>query len=225
MSYAIGIVAHNDRFDMAYQLSRQVDADIISFDNGDLGAFGNHIQTWTQLRETCGAAQWLVVLEDDAQPVPCFASQLDAALDAAPGPVLSLYLGRTRPPQVQRPLRALIHAGLDTCWVQHDEMLHGVAIAIRADLVDSMLETIVQSPYVFEAIDTAIGMWAGTTHYAWPSLVDHADTATVIDIHPDGQPRGPIIPTDTGIPVLARRVAWKVGQRTTWDSTTTVLNV
>lgn len=231
MNYAIGIVAHNDRFDMAYRLSRQTDAQIVCFDSGELGAFGNHLQVWKALSETCTGADWLIVLEDDAQPVDTFHAQLRLALDAAPTPVVSLYLGRSRPADVQRPLRELIHAGLDSPWILAPRMLHAVAIAIRADLVPHMTDTLMQAPYVFAPIDQAIGMWTRAhtaqqqVSYAWPSLVDHADTGSVILQHEDGQPRGPIIPTDTGIPVLERRVAWKVGTRADWSGPAAWLEV
>jgi hypothetical protein len=229
VNVAIGIVAHNDRFDMAYQLGRQVDTHVTSFDSGDLGAFGNHLQVWTALSETCTGADWFVVLEDDAQPVDGFHTQLALALDTAPTPVVSLYLGRSRPADIQQPLRELIHAGIDSNWILCQRMLHAVGIAVRADLVPDMISTLMKPPCVFAPIDQAIGMWARRREniryvsHCWPSLVDHADTGSVIAEHEDGQPRGPLIPTASGIPILERRVAWKVGTRQRWDSSVTLL--
>jgi hypothetical protein len=223
-TYAIGIVAHDKRADIACELDRTVKAQIVCIDNGDLGAFGNHMRTWRTLRETCHDTEWLVVLEDDAQPVEGFTEQLSAALAVAPSPVVSLYLGRSRPASAQRQIRTLLDRNVTACWIHAHKMLHGVAIAIRTELVDDLLDTISRSPYVFQPIDSAIGMWAARitpVAYCWPSLVDHADIDTV-ETHADGQARR-IIPTSTGIPILEHRIAWRTGTREHWDSTAVTL--
>lgn len=226
MSYALGIVAHTSRLDMALDLWNEVAANLISLDGGQRGCFGNHLNAWDMLNNRSG--DWKVLLEDDAVPVPGFRKQLDMLLNAAPTsvPAVSLYLGRTRPVGIQPAIRQCIVSGLKVCWILHHEMLHAVGIAIRSELVKDMIATITQPPSVFKPIDEAIGAWAATrggVAYCWPSIVDHADVDTVIEEHHDGQPRGPVIETPSGVPILARRVAWQTGTRARWDSSSVQL--
>lgn len=209
--FSIGIVAHQDREGMAEELKAQVDADFMSVDTGHLGPGTNHRLVWATLLHGTDAP-WCVVLEEDALPVKDFGSQLHDVLLAAPSPVVSLYLGRLRPPQYQ----ALIQDALTTAqatdahWITSTHCLHAVGLAIRTELVADMLDSL--KPYL--PIDAAIGRWARQCGhqiaYTVPSLVDHADVPTLI-AHPDGKDR------------TAGRVAWQLGSRTRWNSTTVAL--
>lgn len=147
-------------------------------------------------------SDWIVVLEDDAIPVPDFRAQLAQALTAAPTPVVSLYLGRKRPPQWQQRVSAALRRTFadDACWITANHMLHAVAIAVRADLVPSLLAHRTRLPW-----DEHFTTWAQRhgVSYTVPSLVDHADTGTLI-AHRDGEPRP------------CGRVAWLCGRRTAW---------
>lgn len=229
MNHVLAIVGHESRRDMIQQLIASTNPFFVTVDDGDLGCFQNHRKAWETLAKTA-TTDWAVVLEDDAVPVPGFLDQLDAALAQAPSPVVSLYIGRGRPRMSQPPMRELVSAGVDTSWLLTDEMLGAVGIAIHTDLITRMLKATIVSPAVWLPIDYAIGEWARQygvhVAYTWPSLVNHADTQPAIDVHPDGQPRGPIIYTPgTDVPRLQRRVAWRVGTRDRWDSTTTWLEL
>lgn len=208
----IGIVAHPRRKAMAEKLFADVDADVIRYDNSKrrIGCEANHRRVWADLVQIAKPGDWLVVLEDDAVPVPCFRTSVTAALKHAPSPVVSLYLGQGRPSQwLPRMKQAVARADReDASWIVGDATIHGVGIAILGpDLVEEMLHKTVlyKGP-----IDQRMSMWLRQFQmrvaYTFPSLVDHADVETVIEQHPDGRPR------EKG------RVAWRFGNRTKWSN-------
>lgn len=188
---------------MAHELAAAVGATFMSIDDGALGAEGNHRRVWHELAKQ--DTDWSVVLEDDAVPVSDFNDQLAMALAAAPTPVVSLYLGRQRPPQFQTLIKqATETADDDTCWLTSTHMLHAVGVAIRTELVPSLIGSVSNLP-----ADQHIGVWARRVRhqiaYSWPSLVDHSDVPTLVN-HPDGADREP------------GRTAWRVGSRPHWTS-------
>lgn len=203
----IGVVAHASRAPAAKALAREVGATFVSIDTGGiLGCDGNHNLVQRHLAGLPG--DWSVVLEDDAVPVDGFGDQLVAALEVAPTAVVSLYLGRQRPPQYQR--RIEIATGLadkmGAHWLTSSRMLHAVGYAVRSDVLPALLDFDSGLP-----ADEHIGVWAsghlgaGAVSYCWPSLVDHADWPSVT-AHPDGQVR------------LPGRRAWRVGSRDVWSA-------
>src|SRR5690606_8297214 len=124
-SVAFGVVAHQARRDAALALADPLGA-YVSLDDGTLGAEANHLRVWEVLADA--SAEWVCVLEDDAVPSPNFLAQITAALTVAPSPVVSLYLGRSRPPGVQSRIQGAIRR-LDAegaCWITADRMLHAV---------------------------------------------------------------------------------------------------
>jgi hypothetical protein len=202
----IAIVAHEERAAMAEALMEQTNASFISWDDGSAGAEANHRKAWEWHKEhTLG---WALVLEDDAEPVPGFLRQASAALAEAPSQVVSFYLGQSRPPQWQQKISdAIAKADAnDAHWILSTALIHGVAVAIKSELIPSMLNWVTQTPL---PIDEAISHWCRAHHkvvaYTHPSLVDHADTGTLIK-HRDKLPR------DTG------RVAWRTGSHKHWTS-------
>ena len=171
----------------------------------------------TALTDTI-APTWCVVIEDDAIPVPDFNKHLDEVLALAPTPVVSLYLGKLRPPQYQAWIKyATERADLaepPASWIISPDLFHAVGVCIRHDLVADMLDSIKDLTSIGgdmmptpAPIDQAISWWAKEREhqisYVYPSLVDHADGETV-EQHADGQPREP------------GRIAWKTGYREPW---------
>jgi hypothetical protein len=201
----IGIVAHVDRLTEAAQLADDVDAMALMVDDGTLGCEGNHVRTWRRLANA--ATPWVAVLEDDAQPVRDFGAQLDGVLAHAPTPIVSLYLGRSRPPIFQPWIRRQVANAdaADACYIIGRRLLHCVGLAIRTPLITDMVATV--RTMVGVPIDEAIHAWAeGNGHdmaYCWPSIVDHHDGPTLV-AHRDGQPR------------TEPRVAWCCGSRNPW---------
>ena len=178
----------------------------MSLDNGNLGCGGNHRKVWRHLAKRHAAhADWLILLEDDAVPVEGFRDQLEQALAVAPTSVVSLYLGRKRPPHLQFMIEPAIKRAddADASWLVSRQLLHAVGLAVRSSIVEDMLATIDEEL----PIDEAINGWANKRRYrigySFPSLVDHADGETLLQ-HRDGQAREP------------GRVAWRAGARDTW---------
>jgi hypothetical protein len=199
--YEIGVVAHTARASMAKTLARQVGARFVGIDNGLLGCEGNHMAVLHHLAGLRGV--WSVALEDDAVPVDGFADQLRMVLESAPADVdvVSLYLGRQRPPQFQRLISVRIGVAdrVGAHWLTSSRLLHAVGYAIRTDLIPGLLEFDSSLP-----IDERIGAYVNRVGYCWPSLVDHADLPTLVG-HPDGKPRPP------------GRTAWRTGTRAAWS--------
>lgn len=116
--FSIGVVAHESRIAQAKQLYDTVSADVIMVDDTHrrLGCEANHRRVWAELATT--DTEWAVVLEDDAVPVPNFRDQLTQALNVAPAPYVSLYLGQGFPRQWQHAIRrTLTNTTPSTCWI------------------------------------------------------------------------------------------------------------
>lgn len=199
------IVAHTARASQALRLAENLGAQI-HWDDGSLGEWGNH----RRALETAALsdATHAVILQDDALPVPGFASHVEVAIKQFPDNPISFYLGTSRPPNWQRFLRyAVIEADeTNASWLSCSELLHGVAIALPVKDIRELLRwaSTLDLPY-----DERLGAWyrlqGRQVMYTWPSLVDHADENTLI-AHADGQTRE------------APRKAWRVGTPTYSDA-------
>lgn len=200
----IGIVAHTSRIQEANQLATIVGAAMVNVDDGTLGCEGNHRRTWTDL-VTTGRAEWIVVLEDDAVvPELGFGGQLDGVLRNAPAPIVSLYLGTSRPPQHQAWAARVtaLASSRDSCYIPANRLLHGVGVAIRRSIIADVLARLPVDLPIDEAITRAArGAWR--IAYCWPSIVDHHDGPTVA-AHRDGRLR------------TQPRKAWCYGTRPCW---------
>lgn len=209
--YRIGIVAHNQRADAAHALQETVGATFMHMDNGTKGCESSHRRVWEWLdsyaeRNKSEQYEWAVVLEDDAQPVVGFTQQLKQALTVAPTPIVSLYLGTNYPIHWQ-PRISLAKSNANTvnaAWMVTHHLLHAVGVAIRTDLLPSMLT---EAQYKMP-IDEAITAWAQAhghrVGYTWPSLVDHDDGPPLIGKRADGDTR------------TQPRKAWWCHTRTEW---------
>ncbi|WP_280246168.1 hypothetical protein [Nocardia abscessus] len=205
---SFAVVAHIDRIVQATELARTLGA-VIALDDGSKGAGANHLEAW---RLTNGLeTEWAAVLEDDAQPVPGFTQQAEQALAAAPEPVVSLYLGRTRPVRWQdRISRALVRIDeRDPHWLTCTHLLHAVAVAIHTDLRGDWLDFATDNTLPPDERMTAWCIARGhTVAYSWPSLVQHADGPTLVEHSNTGNTTAP-------------RIAWRTGTRHVWTPTST----
>lgn len=181
----------------------------ISMDDVGMGAARNHERAWTWLKDS--PEPWSLVLEDDAVVCTDFLHQAKMALAQAPSPVVSFYLGRGRPPHWQQKIARVIAAD-DPHWITATELLHGVAVAVRTELIPDMLSWVKD----MEPMDEAITDWAQQNHYeiayTRPSLVQHADGPTIMDVHPTRHPD----PEPVSRNEIRR--AWLLGTRPEWDS-------
>ena len=205
----IGIVAHSARAERAHALMESVGAAYLGMDNGTHGCEANHMRTWRWLAEH-DTSGWCVVLEDDAVPIPSFTGEMNQALKHSPHPIVSLYRGHNvnNPAAETAGLRATRKANEgNACWVTTHVLLHAVAVAIRTEVLPAVLDHI-DTIHNRLPIDESISHWAIRTKtliaYTHGSLVDHADTPSVIIKHRDKLPRPP------------GRVAYQLGAPTTW---------
>lgn len=196
------IVAHTSRRSMAQALSMQTQGRIF-WDDGSLGEQRNHARALAWL---AGApTPWVTLLEDDALPCPAYLdAQARCLADAPPHHLVSEYLGTGRwagtHPQHHAPrVRALVARAERTGqrWITAAELWHAVAVSLPVEAAAAAVPDLGgHTP-----TDQALTRWASRAGwrvaYAWPSLVDHADTPTVT-AHPDAQPR------------VEQRRAWRV---------------
>lgn len=178
-------------------------------DNGTLGCAANHRKVWEWLSKhsvrTNVRTEWCVVLEDDAEPVEGFREQLEQALTVAPSPIVSLYLGTSRPKHWQLFVTDAVQRAnqADASWLLGTHLLHCVGVAVRTELAPLMAEWSTHLDQPLDDHPVGDHMIA----YTNPSLVDHTDDTPVV-LHPDGQPRD------------KPRKAHRAGTRTTWTTTT-----
>lgn len=209
---AIGVVAHKSRGKQAMDLFEEVAAHDVNIDDGTLGCNGNHIFILKDLRSAHPDAEWYVVLEDDAQPIPDFNSQLRAALKEAPTQIVSLYLGTANPIHWQDAIRRSV--AVAEAWIVATHLIHGVGYCLHRDVFDEIVATL--EPDSRRPIDEQISAYIYPNHilcaYTHPSLVQHEDGPSCIEQHADGAPRN------------KPRKAWELGGRENWRSRAVLLS-
>lgn len=198
---AAAIVTTRDRdMDLSAQLYDAI-PDLhpyVFVDSVKMGCTANHLRAWDHLSRQ--ATDWSLVLEDDAILCPGFDHQLREVLSHAPGPVVSLYLGRGRPPQWQR--KAARAVATDWPYIACTSLLHAVAVAIRTDwlvgerpahrgreagggMINAATTAAVEGG---KPIDEAITEWckheAIPVFYSNPSIVDHNAALPSVAQHP-----------------------------------------
>ena len=212
--FHIGIVAHVDRMGYVDALREQISPEIVSPDDGTLGAGGNHIVVLHALQQA-DPARWAVVLEDDCVPVDGFLEQLGMALAVAPTRIVSLYAGTGYPAQYQQ--RFIEAANTTACWLLHEQLRHAVGYAIHPDILADVIHVADYKVCNRYAPEDAISWWAAQhgmpISYTNPSLVDHVDGPTVIDY------RMHLGHAATAGRKRARK-AYRTGTRPAWDSST-----
>lgn len=203
---SFAVVGHHARIIEATSLAHSIGA-VITLDDGSIGASGNHMRAWDATSTL--ESTWAAVLEDDAQPVAGFVEQAEQALAVAPEPVVSFYLGQTRPRRwnEERIPPAIARANdSDAHWIVSTHVLHAVAVAIHVGLREDWLGFAQTSTL---PIDERLTAWCTARDhkvaYAWPSLVDHADGPTLVAHKNPGGVTGP-------------RRAWRTGARGEWNS-------
>lgn len=186
------VVGHHSRREMAQRLADMLGAHLL-IDEEDHGANWNHRRAieWASHQDSR-----VVIMEDDAQPLPGFTESVREWVTRFPDSLLSFYLGTGRPPQYQQHIAAsLIDADKRRGdYITMDRLIHGVCYSPPV----SGLSRIMQNWNRTKAADFAVGdALGGKVIYPCYSLVDHADGETV-ERHPDNQPR------------VERRRAWRL---------------
>jgi GR25 family glycosyltransferase involved in LPS biosynthesis len=180
LAISIGVISDTRRKDMGVRLADLVDADFLSVDDGSLGCTQNHARAWQ--RHATNPAEWNLNLEDDAVPVEQFRDQLDKALEVAPTPIVSLYLGGGYIGDYLTGALLDNASAIGAHWaVAHGAILHAVALAVRKEILAPMTEYLGTQT---DAVDSMLSTWALSNSYeigySIPSLVDHADEKSLV---------------------------------------------
>lgn len=186
------VVGHHTRYASAVLLAGELGAHLL-LDEGNHGANWNHRRAleWA-VEQSCR----VVVLEDDALPVPGFADKVADWQARFPDDMLSFYLGTGRPPQYQKEIAGMLVDADRVCGdhIVMSKLIHGVCYSPPPGRLARMLNSWNKTL----AADYAVGeAYGGRVIYPCYSLVDHADLPTV-ERHPDNEPR------------TERRRAWRL---------------
>jgi hypothetical protein len=122
------------------------------------------------------AADWHVLIQDDALACQDLLAGLELALEhVPPDAVVSGYLGtgRTVPIRWEALARAAESAGAS--WVRTQKLMWGVCVVLPVRLIPEMIERADRRAGIPD--DMRVAGWAERTGrevwYTWPSLVDH----------------------------------------------------
>lgn len=203
MTVSVAICAHPSRAQMATALSERLLAPI-SWDDGPLGVgiVTNHDAALRAALDRAEAisADWCVVIEDDADPIPDFTAQASLALAAIPNQIASLYFG-----YLGQPKRKIYQTldRVDPHWVMKLGLTSAVCVAVKTAFAPKLLEVCAGVPQCSMTVDERYSFAAKHLGQQWvphsyPSLCDHLDI--------------PGVHGDCGIP----RRAYSIGGRTEW---------
>lgn len=188
------VIGHHSREHQARALAYQIGPTThVMIDPDNHGANWNHRRA---LEWAAGQSCRVVVLEDDALPVPGFAELVCQWADRFPEALLSFYLGTGRPPQYQQQIaeRLIMADKHRNDYVTLPRLIHGVCYSVPPQSIKHVLARWDSSKPADYAVGDAYG-W--NVLYPCYSLVDHADGEPV-ERHPDGSSR------------TERRRAWRL---------------
>ena len=186
------VVGHHSRRTQAAALATSFQAHLL-IDEGDNGANWNHRRA---LEWAAAQLCRVVVVEDDAEPVPNFLTQVEEWLQRYPDSLVSFYLGTGRPPQYQMQIaeRLIVADKTRADFITLPRLIHGVCYSVPRQ----QIERVLNRWDTRKPADYAVGdAYAGNVIYPCWSLVDHAD-GDPVESHPDGSPR------------TERRRAWRI---------------
>lgn len=186
------VVGHHSRYKQALCLAESLGA-VLLIDSGDHGANWNHRRAleWAA-EQSCR----VVVIEDDALPVPNFHVAVVEWLARFPENLISFYLGTGRPPQYQMEIatKLVLSDKNRTDYITIPRLIHGVCYSVPPQHLAKVLARWNHS----KAADYAVGdAYGGPVLYPCYSLVDHADGA-LAEKPQDNMPR------------TERRKAWRL---------------
>jgi len=186
------VVGHHSRLGHAQRLAALLDAHLL-IDDGNHGANWNHRRA---IEWAAGQTCRVVVLEDDALPVPGFTGKVTEWLCRFPDSLVSFYLGTGRPPQYQMQVaeRLIVADKTRADFITLSRLIHGVCYSVPPQHIERVLSRWDNCKPADYAVGDAYG---GAVVYPCYSLVDHADGEPV-ERHPDSAPR------------TERRRAWRL---------------
>lgn len=188
------VVGHHSRELQARSLAYQIGPDAHVIVDPE-----RHGANWIHRRALEWAAEQdcrVVIIEDDAIPVPHFVALITEWLERFPDTLCSFYLGTGRPPQYQMQIaeRLITADRVQADYITLPRLIHGVCYSVPPQHINRVLSRWNGS----KPADYAVGdAYSGEVVYPCYSLVDHADGEPV-ERHPDGLSR------------TERRRAWRL---------------
>lgn len=169
----------------------------------------DHDRVWRTARRAWNLydrnAQWHLVLQDDALPVPGLLGHLQRALERVPErAMVNLYMGAQRP--MSGLWTGLIRRADDAgaSWVVGPMSMWGVATVLPTSLIPEMIAGCDALHGLPD--DQRIGRWCARFKvpcwYPWPSLVDHRDEGSLLGHGPGRVARAVGVGHDWGGPVI-----------------------
>lgn len=231
MRLSAAVMAHPDRAvyvaDLALQLQTPDRPVPVVWDEEGKPS-GNNDRVWRNARAGWmshdPAADWHVLIQDDAVPCTDFLTGLERALEHVPqDAVVSAYLGTGRNVPIRWEALARSADAAGASWVRSEKLMWGVCIALPVSLIGEMIGYADRRIGVPD--DMRVAGWTekrkGEVWYTWPSLVDHLSVPSltkhrahdrVARRHHDGSAldlvwSGPVV-TD---PIMERRRASRSG--------------
>lgn len=176
------VVSVPERRENAHRITNTLAA-TLTVDTGREGHIATHRRGWANRPAW---ADWVVQLEDDALPCPRFDTHAQQILASTHAEVVSFYAGTGYPTQAQPLYQQMMRQGRPLIT---NQVFHAVSLAIRADLIDDMLD---HARDHVKPWDEQVGAWVQdrgyTVEYAMPSHCDHADGPSILPAT-DWQPR------------------------------------
>ena len=177
VSISVAVCGHYKRREMSESLASQLDCPI-SMDVGTRGSIANHDATLRLAAEA--DADWLIAIEDDAQPVADFYDQAERALRECPAPIASLYFGYVgkRDPGMDYLLRTQ-----DRHWIMGTGLANAVCLAVHRTFYPQLMSLCTESndlPADHRYSEAALQLGYDWVPHAYPSLVEHADVDSLI---------------------------------------------
>lgn len=194
MRLSASIMAHPDRSDLVRELLDRLDpaGDQLIPVNWDLEGppKGNGDRVWRVARGgwqlADPAADWHVLIQDDAWPSPDFLAGLESALEHVPDDAtVSAYLGKGGAAGLRWTRLAAEAERRGASFAVSSSLMWGVAICLPVRLIPEMIETADRMAGVPD--DMRVAGWTkkrrAPVWYPWPSLVDHRPVPSITKHH------------------------------------------
>lgn len=236
MKLSASIQAHPNRADLVKDFTSTLDRPVPVAWDDEGPPSGNSERGWRTARRAWQladpAADFHLVLQDDAVPCADLLAGLEQALEHVPGDaVVSAYLGKGGAAPSRWGDMAAEADRQGASWVVSAKLMWGVAIVLPVRLIPEMIERADRRHAVTD--DMRVAGWAekrgSEVWYTWPSLVDHRAVPSITKHRAPGRVArrhhqgsalglrwaGPVVRD----PMLARLRGPRSGPRRDWQVT------
>lgn len=186
MRLSASIMAHPDRSALVGELQERLDRDVPVHWDDEGPASGNSDRVWRTARGgwelADPAADWHVLIQDDAVVCADFLAGLERALEHIPAEAtVSPYLGKGGMAADRWSKIGAEAERRGASFVRSASLMWGVAICLPVHLVPGMIERANLMAGVPD--DMRVSGWTkrrrGEVWYLWPSLVDHRPVPSI----------------------------------------------